>query len=154
MHNNILQLSRVPLTRDDWCQEDDFYNGFQGWIADYVSSVDDDTRDIAISDYKEGFDMSYRDFVTIAEDHIIFKRGFKDMYASVMLECVKEIVSNSTVNSVRTGNLRSLVEEILGDYHGLYIATGYGLIRENVWLTEHMEEDTPYYFGGVVSYHC
>ena len=153
MHSKIIQLNKTPIDRENWSTESDFYDGFAGWIADYVADVDDDVRNMVISDFKEGFDMSYRDFVTIEDDHIIFKNGFKDEYAGKILECLKEFVKEATVNSVRNGSLRYGSEELLGDPFGIYIATEYGLVRENVWLTEYIEEDTPYYFGGVVDYH-
>lgn len=152
MHSKIIELSKKPV--EERVSETQFYDGFSGWIADYVADVDDDVRGDVISDFKEGFSSSYGDdLVAIDKNTITFKEGFKDAYATKMLECLKDIVSKADIKSIRNGMTRYAIEETLGDPFGFYIYEEGCLFRENCWLTQNLEEDVPYYFGGVVDYH-
>lgn len=157
MHEKIIEVNR----RKDFQVEDriselnwNFDNGFVGWIADYISDVDDFIREEVISDFKESMDNSMRPYITLHEDCIIFKKGFKDAHAKKMLDSLREIVASASVENMRTGLTRVSIQEIMGDPWGLYIYDNdIGLCKLNVWLSEWLEEDIPYMFGGVLDYH-
>ena len=154
MHSKILQLSESPIAKEEWVEESRFYDGFSGWIADYVAGVDDDIRNIVIEDWLSCFKENLKDWVTVDKNSITFKEGFRDYYSYKILDEVKRIAKEATANSIRTGNLKSALEVLLGDPYGFYIyLEGYGLIKEAVFLTQYIQEDTPYFFGGVIDYH-
>ena len=151
MHSKIIELSKNPV--EERVRENQFYDGFSGWIADSVADVDEDVRDSVISYFKEGLSSSYSDLVAIGEETVTFKEGFKDAYAAKMLECLNEAVSKADIKSIRNGMTRYHIEKILGDPFGFYIYEDGCLFIENCWLTQNLEEGAPYYFGGVVDYH-
>lgn len=119
-----------------------------------MADVDDDIRGYVISNFKEGFSLSYGDDLVVIDEYTItFKEGFKDAYAAKMLECLKDIVSKADIKSIRNGMTQYAIEETLGDPFGFYIYEDGVLFRKNCWLTQNLIENTPYYFGGVVDYH-
>ena len=129
-----------------------FDNGFIGWIADYIQDVTEDERRDVIESWKDSF-KEFSDYIDMGENTILFKTGFKDAYAEMILKTLKSISEEADVAYIRTGRTRLYLETLFGDPFGTYLYTDFGLVRENIWLTEYLVEDTPYIFGNVIDYH-
>ena len=154
MHSKIIQMDTKPISPEGFITEDMFFDGFCGWIADYVSEVDKEVRDDVVNDFIEGFQSGLRDWVTVNGEKITFKKGFKEFYIEKLLQSFKDIAEKATVSSIKDGMLLYSLESLLGDPYGFYIyMEGYGLIQESRFLTHYVEEEIEYFFGGVIDYH-
>lgn len=88
MHSRIFQISREPISKDEYISEADFYdNGFIGNIADYVSDDTDRESDIEwLKQRLEGVADFNGDSFTIKDQRKYFEKSFSDF-----LEAIKDI---------------------------------------------------------------
>lgn len=156
MHSKIIQVSRIPLCREDYVGEWQFIDsGFCPWIADYVDEyLCDDMREYIIKDFLNQFG----DNAIVVKPHgnyahgVIFSitEGFLASFRDKCLQGFKEDVANS--NSL--SDIRYAIANHLEDEFSTYIyEEGVGLCPVRRWLTGWASEDTIYYIGGVIDYH-
>lgn len=154
MTENIIQLTKSPVPSDEYIVEEDFFDDFLGGLADYFRNTDETERKEIVQDWLEGFSTGgYRDYVVLGEDTIIFKKGFQELYARRRLDTLKVAVSTATVEDIISGSLRGKINALIGDPIGTYLYTDMGFFKEAVFLASYVEEEVPYYIGGVVKYH-
>ena len=150
MHNIIIQVDTKPVSYDNWIPQDYFYDGFCGWIADYVQEVDDEYREYALKEFVAG----YREIVKCSDIEKGFVIKNKDAFFKGILETLKKIVNNLVITDFYGNNMAAYhIEKLINDPFGTYIyQEGYGLRTVIDFLGE-TKECQKYYFGAVVNYH-
>lgn len=146
MHSKIIEVSKHPLKEDERVEESYFYDGFVGWIADYVDCVrDEETRKAIQESFVEGMGL------ISGKDGFTIPKGYRDAFIDKRIEELRNIIASaSTVNFWKT---KVQIKAAIGDDVGLYIyKPGYGTVSYIQFIDE-CEEEVPYYFGAIIDYH-
>lgn len=160
MHSKIIQVGTDPIPKVEWVGESQFYDGFVGWIADYVADdLSSDERAYIIDDFCDEMKKRFPDYVEISpkmipatERFITFKKGFREAFLNGM-KCRLKAIAKESQSLDTFYKIRAMLIGITGDQFGTYIyEEGWGLSTEQRFL-ETVEEDTSYYFGSVIDYH-
>lgn len=164
MHSRIFQLSHEPLTKDEYIDENTFYDGYEyflGPVADYIS--DDTQRDEDIDWLNEVLfnSMNDVDLFEINKElgYIVFKKGFKESYFEASFNKLKELVAKLELSDfIKHSNSRFnpyILENLIEDKFGFYIYLDCygGFLNTLDDFLRGAELDTKYYFGATLDYH-
>lgn len=152
MHSKIIQVSRDEITQEDWITPEDFFldgrfEGFVGWIADYVSDWDIDTYR---NDIIDSFIKDFGNSVDYCDESFVVAEGFVEKYTEELLSVVKSKIQQCKSLQDATW----ICETYTGDSFGCYIYEyGFGLTPIIKWIAEWLEEGRRYYIGAVLDYH-
>lgn len=149
MHSRIFQFSEQPIEPDDYIREEDFYDNFVGYIADYVNGNTDRKADIAwlVSSLK-----SYGIIYNEEEESIIFPENFKTEYFKRRFDKFIKLVRELDLNkfSEDTFELWEL-QQLIEDKYGFYIYIDYYETLDSFIRNLHGEQK--YYIGATIDYH-
>lgn len=152
MHSNIFQLEERPLKfEEDYICEEDFYDGFVGTIADYVSNDVNRKEEI---NYFIKYLKKYGVIHNPKEQSIIFPEGFRTKYFSERFLNFKKIAEDITLKEFSTDSeniwiLKNLIEE----RYGIYIYHEKSWVTIDAFVRYRLEEGKKYYIGAVLNYH-
>lgn len=153
MHGTIFQLEEKPLRfEEDFACEEDFYEGFVGIIADYVSEDVDREEEINyFVTYLGKYGITYNS----EEQSIIFPKGFKEEYFSARFFNLKKFVEELTLEEFSTDSTKVwILKNLINEKYGIYIYS-----RQSSWITfdefvrYNLKEGQKYYIGTVLDYH-
>lgn len=170
MHSRAFQVSRTPISTEDWIHEEElcFEDGMPIPVADYIVDSNDRLGDIEwltenLALYNKGLEKPV--FTFDATQSMTFYPGFAKAYFEPKFKEFKEASERLTLNDFmdRFGVERFAVQMTLDEKYGFYIyddQDGYfvsldAFIRRIGFLMEHEHlESMTYYFGGTLDYHC
>lgn len=159
MHSRIYQISKTPIDRDDYIEEDNYYDHwFTGRVADYVN--DDTNRDDDIEWLQSCYGNNGLSFgcddngeYFIVEDKTKYFGAKFEKFKNEL----KELSEKTFDDFMGRGSEMSLYRlkssyddefgfyiDDCGEYHGL--ETFDGFMRSTT-------EGTKYYIGGTIDYH-
>lgn len=155
MHSKIIQISGNEIKKSDWIEEDMFYEGFVGEIADYVADMCDDDR-LACLDYMkselEGFvdvDLE-QSTLQIADRKAYFKRKYEEF------ENALSALSKSSFDDFASGNLGRYVYSLRASYDDDYSYYVYDSDYGSLYTFDSFmrdSEDIKYHIGALIDYH-
>lgn len=163
MHGKIIQLINIrdlngkPVGEEDYVTEDYFYDGFSGWIADYVDEIiDNETRFSVFNNFQLGLKSEFPEYIICTKDTITFKEGFKEAYAESRISLLEKALAAEPKECEHPIDAfyrtKYLTRAILSDPFGTYIyQEGWGLMPESDYLVS-VAAGT-YCLGSVIDYH-
>ncbi|SDF51992.1 hypothetical protein SAMN04244560_00854 [Thermoanaerobacter thermohydrosulfuricus] len=151
MHSNIFQLEERPLRfEEDYACEEDFYEGFVGTVADYVS--EDVNREEEIKYFVE-FLKKYGIMYNPEEQSIVFPEGFKIQYFRERLEKLKKIVEDITIEEFSTDSTKVwILKNLIEEKYGVYIYYKKTWKNFDEFVRYDLQEGGKYYIGSVLDY--
>lgn len=153
MHEKIIELSKEKLEKDSYITEDQFYSGFQGWIADYVDDqIGDEARTDVISSFAESLVNEFSEFVSYdtSSVSVTFKEGFNEAFARSRIRMIKDTAL--CANDCKDFHMLAYkLHTLIGNPFGTYIYQD-GITFTEVSFLRSVIPGT-YYFGGVIDYH-
>lgn len=159
MHSRIFQISKAPIDRDDYIEEDKYYDHwFTNSVADYVNGDTnryDDIKWLQSCYENEGLSFGRDDngeYFVVEDKSKYFETNFEEFKRA--LQDLSEKTFDDFMNgesSMSLYRLKSSYDEELGfyiddscEYHG--ITTFDNFIRCST-------EGTKYYIGATIDYH-
>ena len=151
MHSRIIQLSKEPIKKEDYIQEEDFYDsGFIGTVADYVS--DETDREDDINWFIQAYQLESQfnkedDSLIITKEYILsqFQKNFDELKSKVNKMSLEDFI-----DPIKSYGLQSIID----GPGGFYIdSKEYGLMTFDTLLRRLLEKEEKFYIGGTVDYH-
>lgn len=158
MHSKIFQISRKPISKDNYITEDRYYDGFVGEIADYVD-IDSSYHDICIDYLGEYLGDAAK--INGNKIKIIDKRKYFDKKYEEFIQYAKKIVENTSPEEFAgdySGDLGFNIINLTWSYedkYGFYVDDNdedAGLEPIDTFLRRAKNGDV-FYFGEVIDYH-
>ena len=158
MHSRIYQISKTPIDKCDYIEEDNYYDHwFTNSIADYVNGNTD--RDDAIQWFKDCYDNRGVSFGTddngeyfIIEDKSKYFEANYDTFSKALNE-LSELKFDDFISGKMGLSLYRL-KEAYNDKFGFYVDgenCGLETFDEFMRLAE---IGIKYYIGATIDYHC
>lgn len=154
MHSRIFQVSRKPITEDNYMIEADFYDHwFTREIADYVDSDtyrDDDISWLAKLDGIEVcVDDNGNDYFIVVDKELYFKNQY-----NVFIKAINNL-TRCTLSEFSTGiNEMYYLNSFYNDKFGIYIQDDdrFGLVTLDEFM-RNVENGDKLYIGCTLDYH-
>ena len=144
--SRIIQISDEPIDKDDYIEENEFYeNWFVGAIADYVSDLDVEE---SVSDWLNS------DIYDVADNTITIKdKGtyFKPRFERFKTECERAMSMSFDDFSDYSSDIYNL-KESYDDKYGIYFYYGDELWTQSRFL-RNFKNGEKFYTGGMIRYH-
>jgi len=152
MHSTIFQLEEKPLRfEEDFASEEDFYEGFVGIIADYVSEDVDREEEI---NYFVTYLGKYGIIYNSEEQSIVFPEGFKAEYFSERFFKLKKIIEDLTIEEFSTDSTKVwLLKNLIEEKYGIYIYHKGAWKTFDEFVRYNLKEGQKYHIGTVLDYH-
>lgn len=157
MHGRIIELSTSPIC-DPMTDFDIELHEIP--IADYITNIDEGTRERDIADFVKHLRSTpgAEGLVELKDgDTIIFHKGFtkawaKSAFINFRYQLMKawDITEDTFCDKVRYATMD--ISESVRDEYGYYIYDDYADTFGD-WVLRGIEEDVPYYIGGILDYH-
>ena len=159
MHSRIYQISKTPIDRDDYIEEDKYYDHwFTSSVADYVNgdtNRDDDIEWLQNCYGNKGLSFGHDDNgeYFIVEDKVkYFETNFKEFQKEL------EELSKKTLDDFMGGESNMSLYRLKSSYDdefGFYIDDSFeyhGVVTFDRFMRS-ATEDTKYYIGATIDYH-
>ncbi|MCR5669654.1 MAG: hypothetical protein K6G10_01495 [Butyrivibrio sp.] len=152
-HSRIYQISRSPISKDDYIDESRYYDCFVGEIADYVSEDTDRDEDIKTLKASLGDAAVIEgDKLTITNKQSFFKRNYRNWIA--MLNKLKDISLEEFCEPDKDLNIFRL-NCLYNDRHDIYMDDNdeeCGNQTLSDFLRDADDGDV-FYLGATIDYH-
>lgn len=157
MHSKIFQVSRDPLTRDDWVSEFHYYDNFVGRIADYLERIGDGKgRRSCIEDLSmhNGIIANPISETLTIKSKIEFFRGyyedFKNAVDNLREISIYDFSDSSFMLSMDMYRLNAAVSNEFNYY--IEDTDGCDLVTLQDFVRTHKDGDR-FYIGAIIDYH-
>ncbi|SDG49155.1 hypothetical protein SAMN04244560_02440 [Thermoanaerobacter thermohydrosulfuricus] len=152
MHGTIFQLEEKPLRfEEDFACEEDFYEGFVGIIADYVSEDVNKEEEI---NYFITYLGKYGIIYNSEEQSIVFPEGFKAKYFSERFLKLKKIIEDLIIEEFSTDSTKVwILKNLIEEKYGIYIYHKGSWRTFDEFVRYNLKEGQEYYIGTVLDYH-
>ena len=161
MHARIYQISKNPITEDDYITEDRYYDWFVGSVADYVDGQTNRQGDL--ENLKENMERlgiakfsSDLSFMTIVDKSKYFDVKYirwKELLSQLLATPFEVFCGGEGVNSLSMAEYG--LREVYDDKYGIYMDDN-GEYYGNQTLDEFMRNTNDgdiWYFGATIDYH-
>ena len=157
MHSRIFQISRKPVSREDYFDEDRYYDDFVGHVADYVVKSSDRNDDIEwLRGYLEGVADFSGDKFRIINRKKYFEDGFQEFCEAA--DSIREMSLEDYIGSGGSNpELRLyMLNKSYEDKYSFYLDDDEYFDRAVTLdrFMRHVNEDETYYIGQTFDYHC
>ena len=153
MHSRIIQLSRSPISKDDWTDESKYFDGFVGSIADCVGEIPEENRSYEIEQLMSSAIAIDRNNEVIM---IISKEAyFKDRYLRFkrVLHEIDAVSFEEFMNGRASVGMMN-INDSYNDKFGIYIdcddVCGLDTLDSFMRLVNNRDV---FYIGNIVDYH-
>lgn len=151
MHSRLYQVSDQPIDKEELTHEYDYYDGFVGQVADYISERDEEKikADIDWLGGQAGINVNSdkRTFVITSKTEYFSKKydKFKEVLEKLSTFTLEDFVSPN--NWLDFYNLENACEEKYGFY-----VDDCGWTTLDSWV-RNAEENKTYHIGSTFDYH-
>lgn len=153
MHSRIFQVSKEPIRKEDWIEEDRYYDGFVSSVAEYVETVGDPEEDYDWLGTSKGLEVDLETkTLKIVSKEEYFKgayNNFKEQVEKCSEVSLEDFISGRTALNVFR------ISQSYEDDHGFYIddnGENYGITTLDDFVRCAPEGDV-FYLGAVTDYH-
>ena len=152
MHSRIFQISKEPITKDNYAHTSRYEDGFVGRIADYVVESDSKASDISwLTTCHEGLKVEGNTLTIISKEEY-FEKSFTEF--KNLLEELKDYTITDFIdrkNWMKFYNLKASYNE----EYGFYIDDNdeyFGIATLDEFM-RNVEDGDVYYIGCIFDYH-
>ena len=151
MHSRLYQVSDQPISKEELTHEYDYYEGFVGQVADYVSERNEEEikADIDWLGGQVGIDVNSdkKTFVITSKTEYFSKKydKFKEILERLSTYTLEDFISPK--NWLDFYNLKNACDESYGFY-----VDDCGWTTLDSWV-RNAEENKTYYIGSTFDYH-